>query len=95
MLKLREQNDGVMFWIRVKPRSGKDEIIDIKEGALCVRVTAPPVEGAANEACRKLLSKILGISKTSITIQKGETSPKKLIHCLNITPREIRAKIPL
>ena len=94
MLQLKEDKDGVLFWIVVKPRSGKNEIVDIREGALRVRVTAPPIEGAANEACRKLLSKALGISKTSISIQKGKSSQKKLIHCLNLTPHDISVRIP-
>lgn len=95
MLTVREEKDGVVFWIEVKPRSRKNEIVDVREGALRLRITAPPLEGAANEACRKLLSKILGISKTSITIKKGETAHKKLIHCRNLTTQDILARIPL
>jgi len=93
MLQVREDNDGVLFWIEVKARSRKTEVLDIRGGVLRLRVTTPPIEGAANEACRKLLSKTLGISKTSITIQKGETSHKKLIHCLDLTPQDVLSRI--
>ena len=92
-LRIQENPSGATFWVVVKPRSRKNELVDIREGSLCVRVTAPPVEGAANEACRKLLAKTLGISKSGIAIRKGETSPKKLIHCRNLTAQEVLDRI--
>ncbi len=95
MLQIQEDKDGSTFWIVVKPRSKRNEIVDVREGALRVRVTAPPVDGAANEACRKLISKTFGISKTSIAIRKGKTSQKKLIYCRNLTPHDVLARLPL
>jgi len=90
MLDLRQDQDGVLFWIKAKPRSKKTELLDIREGILHVKVTAPPVEGAANQACRKLLSKALGVSTSRITIRKGETAHTKLIHCRDCSPEAIQ-----
>jgi len=88
MLDIREYNEGVMFSVIVQPRSKKNEIVGIHGGALRVKVTAPPVEDAANKALRKLLSRTLGASKSSIDIIKGRTSPRKLIHCRNLNLKE-------
>lgn len=94
MLHIREDNDGVLFWITVKPRSKRNEVIAAaQEQAITVRVTAPPVEGKANEACRTLLAKVLGISKTSVTIRTGEASARKLIHCKHISPQEVQDRL--
>jgi hypothetical protein len=83
-LDIREDSEGVIFPVNVQPRAKTDGIIGIHEGALKIKLCAPPVEGAANEALRKLLSKILKVSKSSIKILKGKTSHRKLIHCRKV-----------
>ncbi len=87
-LDIREDREGVVFPVNVQPRARTDGIIGIHEGALKIRICAPPVEGAANEALRKLLAKILKVSKSSIKILKGETSHRKLIHCRKVSSSE-------
>jgi hypothetical protein len=81
MLDIREHNDGVSFPIIVHPRSKKNAILGIHDGALKINIAAPPFEGAANEACRTFLSKALGVSKSNIEIVKGKTSPRKIVKC--------------
>lgn len=51
MLNIREDKNGVVFKVRVQPRSSKNQIAGLFDDSLKVRLTAPPVEGEANEAC--------------------------------------------
>ena len=67
------------FKIKVIPKSSKNEILIGTDGLLKVKVTAPPVDGKANEAVIKLLSKELGIKKSQIAIVSGQTSKIKVI----------------
>ena len=65
--------------VRLTPRAGRDQIGGRREGVLQVRVTAPPVDGKANEALRKLIAKRAGVPKSQVTIVRGERSRRKLI----------------
>lgn len=62
--------------VRVTPKASRDRIERV-EGGLKVWVTAPPADGKANEAVRKLLAKALGVAKTRLTLVRGETSREK------------------
>jgi uncharacterized protein len=61
------------------PRARKDEIAGERDGALVVRVTAPPVEGRANDAVRRLLAKRLGIAPGRVSVLRGASGRDKLI----------------
>jgi uncharacterized protein (TIGR00251 family) len=65
--------------VRLTPRADRDQIGGRREGVLQVRVTAPPVDGKANEALRKLIAKRAGVPKSQVTIVRGERSRRKLI----------------
>ena len=65
--------------VRVVPRAKRNEIGGERDGRLLVRVAAPPVEGRANAAVVKLLSKALGVPRSAVTIARGETSRDKTI----------------
>ncbi|MFH0813158.1 MAG: DUF167 domain-containing protein [Pseudomonadota bacterium] len=91
MLDIREHNDGILFPLLVQPRSKKNEILGIHDGALRIKVVALPVEGAANEACRKILSEALGVSKSNIEIIKGKTSSRKMVKCRKVNPKKLQA----
>ena len=67
------------FAVRVAPRASRNAIVGVHEGALKVSLTAPPVEGAANEALRKLLAKALGVPKSNIEIIRGERGRNKVL----------------
>jgi uncharacterized protein (TIGR00251 family) len=90
MLDIREYKNGVVFPVKVQPRAKQSQVTGIQEGALKIKVLAPPVEGAANEALIKLLSRFLGVRRTSIEILKGKTTHRKLIHCRNLGPKELK-----
>lgn len=64
--------------LRVQPRARRDEIVGARDGRLLVRVTAPPLDGRANEAVCRLVAERLGVRKASVTIVRGERSRDKL-----------------
>ncbi|MBI5212571.1 MAG: YggU family protein [Nitrospirae bacterium] len=71
--------DGILIEVRVAPRSSKREIAGAVNNIVKVKLTAPPVDGAANEQLIELLSERLKIKKSSITIIKGEASRRKTV----------------
>ncbi|MDE0592389.1 MAG: DUF167 domain-containing protein [Dehalococcoidia bacterium] len=80
--------------VRVQPRASRDEILGLNElGALRVRVKAPPVDDAANEALVQLLAKTLGVRKSSVTLVSGETARNKIIEVEGLTGDELRTRL--
>jgi uncharacterized protein (TIGR00251 family) len=70
--------DGILtFQVRVVPRASRSEIVGEHDGALRVRVAAPPVDGAANEELVRLLARKLGVSRNAIMITGGHTAKLK------------------
>lgn len=69
----------VTITVQVQPKSSSDEIEGVHDGRLKVRISAPPVEGKANERLREVLAKAFDVSKSSIEIIKGKTSKIKTI----------------
>lgn len=77
MLDIRTTADGVEFSVRVVPRASKSEIIGVIDGAVKVRLKAPPVDGAANGELIKLFAGKLGVAKSDVEIVSGLTSKTK------------------
>jgi uncharacterized protein (TIGR00251 family) len=73
------RGDVVRFSVRLQPRASKNEIAGLQGTALKVRVTAPPVDGLANEALIELLSRTLNTSRRNVCIVSGHSSRMKLI----------------
>ena len=65
--------------LRVKASARRDEVVAIRDGVLFIRVTAPAVDGRANESMRRLVANRLGVPKSAITIIKGHRSRDKVI----------------
>jgi uncharacterized protein (TIGR00251 family) len=76
--------------VRLQPRAGRDQIVGERDGRLLVRVTAPPVEGRANEALCRLLAKRLGVARGRVTVVRGERSRDKSVRIEGISPDEAR-----
>lgn len=83
MLAIRRYPNGVIFKIFVQPRSAKSVICGLHGDALKVKVTAPPVAGAANKMCIKSLAKSLGVPQSLLEIITGANSRTKqvLLRC--------------
>jgi uncharacterized protein (TIGR00251 family) len=76
---LQERHDAVRFGVRVQPRASRDEIAGVHDGALRVRLQAPPVEGAANEALIRFLASALSVPRRHVRIVTGESSRNKVV----------------
>ncbi|EGI76260.1 DUF167 domain-containing protein [Hylemonella gracilis] len=78
---LRAQKDGsVLVDLHVMPNASRTQIQGLFDGALKVRLQAPPVDGKANEALRVWLAKTLSIPNSSVTLQHGATARRKQLH---------------
>jgi uncharacterized protein (TIGR00251 family) len=85
-----DPNESLTFTIRVVPRASKSEIVGEIEGSLKVRISAPPVDGAANEEVVKVLAKAFGVAKSNVSIVSGETSKTKRVRVIGATPERLR-----
>ncbi len=81
------------FAVWVKPRSSRSQVIGIREGALHVALTAPPVEGKANEALVRFLAELLDVRRSQVEIVSGERSRSKVVRVSGLTPAELRARL--
>ena len=81
--------DGVMLDVRVIPRASRSQIAGTRNGALVVRLSAPPVDGAANAELVELLAGELGIPRRSITLIAGERSRSKRVRVLGVTVADV------
>lgn len=80
-----------MLRLRVTPRAATSAIVGWREdGALGVRVTAPPVEGAANRAVEALLAEALGLPRSAVSVARGARSRDKLVRIAGMTLEEVR-----
>jgi uncharacterized protein (TIGR00251 family) len=95
MLTIKATANGLTFGVYVQPRSSKAVIVGCHDNALKIKLTAPPVGGAANKQCIQILAKALDLPKSAIAITGGQTSRLKLISIKpvqgNFTPAEIRS----
>ena len=79
MISYREESGSLVFAVRVVPRASKTAVAGEHDGALKVRVAAPPVEGAANAELTRFLARRLGVSAGSVEIVGGHTSKTKVV----------------
>jgi uncharacterized protein YggU (UPF0235/DUF167 family) len=81
--------------VRLTPRGGADRVDGIAEnGALRVRVTAPPVDSGANEALCRLLARELGIARADVRIVAGATARRKVVAVAGIDAPALRSRWP-
>jgi uncharacterized protein len=85
---------GSAVAVHVTPRSRKDELTGISpDGTLRVRLTAPPVEGAANKALLELLARILGVRTASLEIIGGEKGKDKIVSVVDLEAHSVEEKV--
>ncbi|MFO8101999.1 MAG: DUF167 domain-containing protein [Dehalococcoidia bacterium] len=87
--------EPVKLKVQVQPNSRCNEILGFKDGILKVKISSPPVEGKANRALVDFLSKSLGIRKSDISIEKGETGRRKTLLLERITHSQIEERLKL
>ena len=84
-----------MIPLRVHPNAAANELVSFIDGALRVKVAAPPVKGKANKELVAFLSKVLGVSKGSLTIVKGHTSRNKVIAIAGLSQTDVSQRLSL
>jgi uncharacterized protein (TIGR00251 family) len=93
MIPIRDTPQGATFTVRVQPRARRNAIAGEMGDALKLVLTAPPVEGKANEACIEFLAKLLKVARSSVTIAAGETSRNKVIRVSGMSAAEVRLRL--
>ncbi len=94
MIETNQTENGLAFSVRVIPRSSRSEIVGEYDGALKVKLTAPPVEGAANSELIKLIAKSLGVAKSNVEIIAGQSSKTKRVHVFGLREAGLSALFP-
>lgn len=79
MLETQTTPDGVTFHVQVQPRASRAGIVGLHQDSLKIKLTAPPVGGAANQQCIELLAKALNRPKSAVTIIRGLTNRRKQV----------------
>lgn len=79
--------------LHVTPRGSRNEVSGWREDTLCVKITAPPVEGAANAAIVKFIADALGIRKSQVELVSGDKSREKTVRVIGLSVSDIRARL--
>jgi uncharacterized protein (TIGR00251 family) len=79
--------------VRVQPRSSREQLAGVRDGALVVKLTAPPVEGEANAALVSLLAKVLGVPRGAVTLRHGARGRDKTLHIAGLDVDTARARL--
>lgn len=94
-LQIHQTPIGLEIRLHVQPRAKRCEISGSYNGALKIKVTAPPVDDAANRAIIGYLADRLGVSKSKLAILSGAHSRDKVLQVKGITPGEFQKRLPL
>ncbi len=89
----RPSATGTLIDLRVMPRSPKNVVGGIRDGRLLVRVTAPPVDQAANDAAVAVLADALGVSARSVTLVAGHTARNKVVEVRGVPDARLRQRL--
>ena len=90
---LRSQPDGTLLSVKVQPRASANELGAEQGGELKVKVTAPPVDSAANEALVRFLAEELGCPRNRVELVRGQTSRHKVVKLYGLSPEEVAARL--
>jgi uncharacterized protein (TIGR00251 family) len=89
MLRSTEQDGAITFSVRVIPRASQSEIVGEHDGALRVRIAAPPVDGAANEELIRTLARALKVPIRNVEITAGFSSRLKHVRVVGISAGQL------
>jgi uncharacterized protein len=93
MILIRDTPSGATFQVKLHPRARKNAITGELGDALKLALTAPALEGRANDACIAFLAEFLNVARSSVTIAAGETSRNKLIRVGGLSAAQVEAKL--
>ena len=93
MIPVHETREGATFHVKVQPRAKKNAVTGEVGDALKLALTAPPVEGRANEACIAFLAALLNVPRSSVTIAAGESSRNKLVRVRGVSAGQVQQRL--
>jgi uncharacterized protein (TIGR00251 family) len=93
MIPIHETSTGVTFAVKLHPRAKKNAITGEFGDALKVSLTAPPVEGRANDACIEFFANLLKEPRSTITIAAGHASRNKVIRVVGLSAAEVERRL--
>lgn len=93
MIPIKDSAGGTTFKAKVHPRAKKDAITGEVGEALKVALTAPPVEGRANDALIEFLARLLKVSRSSVTIAAGQSSRNKVVRVAGLTAAQVEERL--
>jgi hypothetical protein len=93
VIPVRDTPTGATFQVKVHPRARKNAITGVVGDALKLALTAPPVDGRANEACVEFFAKFLNVPRASVTIAAGDSSRQKLIRVSGVRAAQVEEKL--
>ncbi len=92
-ISVKEGDGGITFAVHAQPRASKCGITGILNGAMKIRLTSPPVDGAANEQCVDFLAQLLKVRRRDVTIITGESSRHKVVKVSGINAQQLQELI--
>jgi uncharacterized protein len=95
MIDLKESQAGTTFAVKIHPRAKKNAITGQVGDALKVALTAPPIDGKANQACIEFFAKLLNVPRSFVTIAAGQTSRNKVIRVAGLSAEEIKKRLEI
>ncbi len=93
MIRIQTTAEGVRLAVHVQPRASRSELVGTRHEALKVRLQAPPVDGAANEALVQLIAKSLGVRPRQVRVAKGVTSRQKEVEVVGVSATWVANKL--
>jgi uncharacterized protein len=93
VIPIRDDASGASFAIKVHPRAKRNAVAGELGDALKLSLTAPPVEGKANQACIEFVAELLRVPKSSVSIASGETSRQKIIRVAGLSASQVRERL--
>jgi uncharacterized protein (TIGR00251 family) len=90
---LRVQPDGVLLSIKLQPRASVNEVGEPLGNELRIKVTAPPVDSAANEALVRLMAQALNCPRSRVELVRGHTSRHKVLKILGLSEQDVTTKL--
>ena len=91
---LRVQSDGIVLALKVQPRASANEVGEILGNELRVKITAPPVDAAANEALLRFLADHLDCPRRQVELVRGNTSRHKVVKLHGLTVEFVLTRLP-
>jgi uncharacterized protein len=95
MIQIRDSKAGVTFTVKIRPRATKNAVTGEVGDTLKLTLTAPPMDGKANQASIEFFAKLLNLLRSSVTIAAGQTSRNKVIRLAGLSAEEVRRRLKI